>query len=146
MAGVKYGTIMFIIAGLFMIVQAVISVAAFDDGIGALVAGTFAFLMFIGAIFAKTGMMSAVTELSYEEDWGHTKVRHYRDTGQRIQCTPCFGFCGGIGAIVVAIMFAADIDIIYVAPGIIGGIIAILAALLFIAEYKGKYTFQVAPS
>ncbi len=118
MSGVKNSAYLFFLSGILLIIQAGVSLGPLDDWLGAMVAGTIAFIMFVGGAFAWTGGLSAVTQLEYEEDWGHTKVQHWRDTGQRVQCTPCFGFCGGIGTIIVAFIFAEPLFSAYGDGGI----------------------------
>ena len=71
----------------------------FDDIMGAIIGVGFAFIMLMGSIFAWTGSMSAVYENLYSyRSSASTVTTVKRDTGSRIQCTPCFGIGSGIGA------------------------------------------------
>ncbi len=146
MAGSKVAAIMFVIAATCMIVQTIVSIAIFDDGIGALAGGVFTFVMFVGAAFAYTGGLAAVQRVIASQDTPMGRIDTYEDTGERVQCTPCFGVCSGIAAITIATMFAeflvediGDLGWVAVSPAIIGGIFAILSAVVFVAEYKGPY-------
>ena len=139
MAGSKNSMYLFIIAAILFIGQAAVSMAAYDDWLGAMVSGTFTFLMIVAAGFARSGAMSPVMQKEYEVDYGHTTVQHWRDTGQRIQCTPCFGFCGGIGAIIVGFMFAEGVGVEAIIIALIGAVFAFLASFVFIYEYRGEY-------
>jgi hypothetical protein len=137
---------LFFVSAFLFIAQGVISIGL-DDGLGAFVSFTFAFVMFVGGAFAGVGRLMAITERTYSEDYGHTRIDHYRDTGNRIQCTPCWGVCWGIVAIAVAFLFAeplfstmGDSAITVILPAILGGIFAILAAIVFVMQYKGPYT------
>jgi len=135
---------------ILLFIQAVISSALLDDWLGAFVAGSFGFVMLIFVGMAYFGGLSAVVETTTTEspDYGTgyvTRTITSRDTGQRIQMTPCCGICGGIGIIVVVFMFAGDLlfELLpAIAPGIIAGILAILAGIVFAIEYKGPWTGQ----
>ena len=148
MSGSKNAGMIFILSGIMMVVQAIVSIAFFDDGIGALAAGGFAFAMFLTSFLAFKGGLSAVMN-TYTVDGPGTRTTYYQDTGQRIQMTPCCGICGGIMIFVVGFMFAeglfeavGDTAWLVLSPSILGGILAILAAIVFIIEYKGQWTGQ----
>ena len=150
MTGSMRSAVLYVISAILMIAQGVLSMAGLDDWLGAFVAGAFAFIMFVGAAFAKTGGMTAIQEHTYTEQTGWGEIRHYRDTGQRLQCTPCFGLGGGIGAVVAAFLLAEPLFVdmgvggaIFIAPAILGGIIAIVAAILFTIDYRGEWSTTV---
>lgn len=147
MQGSKNSAILFFISAILLIVQTGISSAVFDDWVGAMVAGTFAFVMFIAMAMAYYGGLTAVMDTTVSESpnyatGGVTRTTTYRDTGNRIQATPCCGICGGIGIIVVAAIFGAELGeaIVLLAPGFLAGIVSIIAAIVFIMEYKGPWT------
>ena len=146
MTGSKNSAILFLISGIMMVVQAGVSLAFFDDGIGALAAGGFAFTMFFTMFLAYKGGLSAVMETTTVDSPGY-RTTYMRDTGQRIQATPCCGICGGIMIFIVGFMFAdslweliGDTTWLVLSPSIAGGILAILASIVFIIEYKGPWT------
>jgi hypothetical protein len=144
MAGSLHSAILFLISGILLIAQAVISVAVFDDGIGAMASGVFAFAMFVGMAFAYYGGFAAVTNQTSVDGPGYTTVTSW-DTGQRVQATPCCGFCGGIAIIAVALIFAGMLEedaLFALAPSFIAGIFAFLAAIVFMIEYKGTYAYR----
>jgi hypothetical protein len=129
-----------------MVIQAGVSLAFFDDGIGAFAAGGFAFAMFVTMYLAYKGGLSAVMNTTTVDGPGG-RTTYYTDTGQRIQMTPCCGICGGIMIFVVGFMFAeflwdevGELTWLVLSPSILGGILAILAAIVFIIEYKGPWT------
>lgn len=145
MTGSRNSAILHLISGCLLIGQVGISAAIFDDWVGSMVAGTFAFVMFVGAGMAYKGGLSAVLDQTVVEtpnyDGSYTRTITTRDTGQRVQSTPCCGICGGIMTIVVAFMFGAELGdaIILLAPAFLAGIVAILAGVVFIREYKGPW-------
>ncbi|TFG27519.1 hypothetical protein EU528_12780 [Candidatus Thorarchaeota archaeon] len=142
MAGSMKSALLFIIAAILCIVQLIVSIVGFDDGIGAMAAGVFAFVNIIGFLFARSGSMMAV--FRDVGSYGNVVIRE--DTGQRIQGTPCFGVCFGIMTIVVAYLFAdmieGELGIIATSPTIIAGIVTILAGIVFALDYRGPYTRQ----
>ncbi|MDF1539062.1 MAG: hypothetical protein P1Q69_09170 [Candidatus Thorarchaeota archaeon] len=149
MKGSKNSASLFFIAAILLIIQAGISLAVFDDWVGGMVGGTFAFVMFVTMAMAYKGELAAVMHTTVTEtpDYatgGVYRTTTSRDTGDRIQQTPCCGICGGIAVIVVAAMFGADLGegIIMLAPGFLAGILAIIASIVFIVEYKGPWTGQ----
>ena len=139
--------ILFIAGSICFIIQLVISSVIFDDFAGSAMAGTFAFTMIVGALFAWKKVMSPVFRELYSYDSGNTRTTVSEDTGQRVQCTPCWGIASGIGAVIAILWLGEDIigtpqfTLLY--PGIIGAIIGILAAIMFFIEYKGPYYKQV---
>jgi hypothetical protein len=143
MAGSMKSALLFVIAAILCIVQLIISIVGFDDGIAAMASGVFAFVNIIGFFFARSGSMMAVfrTVGSY----GDVEIRE--DTGQRVQGTPCFGFCFGIMTIFVALLFAGQLEgslsIIATLPAMIAGVVSILAGIVFALDYKGPYSRQV---
>jgi len=143
MAGSMKSALLFMIAAILCIVQLIVSIVGFDNGIAAMAAGVFAFVNIIGFFFSRSGSMMAVfrTVGSY----GDVEIRE--DTGQRIQGTPCFGFCFGIMTIFVAYLFAEQIEgslgILATSPAILAGIFSILAGIVFVLDYKGSYSRQV---
>ncbi|MHA1906678.1 MAG: hypothetical protein ACW98Y_05250 [Candidatus Thorarchaeota archaeon] len=146
MQGSKNSAILYFLSGIMMVVQAGVSLAFFDDGIGALAGGAFAFVMFVTMFLAYKGGLTAVMETTTVDGPGY-RTTYSRDTGQRIQATPCCGICGGIMIFVIGFMFAeglweavGDTTWLVLSPSIIGGILAILASIVFIAEYKGPWT------
>ncbi|MCK4566798.1 MAG: hypothetical protein KAU48_05760 [Candidatus Thorarchaeota archaeon] len=148
MAGAKKSAILFIIGSICFIIQVFISGLIFNDTMGAIIGVGFALIMLMGSIFAWTGSMSAVHETLYSyRSSASTVTTVRRDTGSRIQCTPCFGIGSGIGAIIVITMLGADLvghpEFALLYPGIIGGVFGILAAIVFFFEYKGPYNKQV---
>lgn len=146
--GSKNSALLFLLSAITLIVQAVISSLAFDDWMGAFVAGAFAFVMFMGMLMAYHGGLSAVMDTSTTRtpNYGtgtETVTTTYTDTGDRIQMTPCCGICGGIMIIVVLVIFGEGVsgsDIFLLAPGLVGAILAFLAAIVFMIEYKGPWT------
>ncbi len=92
MTGSKNSAILFLISGIMLVIQAGVSLALFDDGIGALAGGGFAFVMFIGMIMAYKGGLTAVMEQTVVDSPGYRTI-YSRDTGDRIQATPCCGIC-----------------------------------------------------
>ncbi|MBD3158171.1 MAG: hypothetical protein GF309_05220 [Candidatus Lokiarchaeota archaeon] len=141
MKGSKNSAILFLFAGILLILQSAISGLVFDDGIGALAAGGFAFVMFIEMGMAYKGGLSAVMDQTVFDTPGWRTVTT-RDTGQRIQATPCCGACIGIATIAVTALFSAGLGeaILFLAPGFLAGVIAILASIVFAVEYKGPWT------
>jgi hypothetical protein len=147
MAGSKKAAVVYIVAAIMFAIQMVTSIAMFDDINGALLGIAFVIIMFIGAAVAWVGGLSKVHQKTGEyEIGGHTKVTEYRDTGQSIQCAPCFGIAGGIAAIIVVMMIGADLIgtelFIGLVPGILGAILAIIAGIIFIFDYKGPWMQQ----
>jgi len=142
MAGSMKSAFLFLIAAIFCVVQLIVSITVFDDGIGAMAAGVFAFVNIIGFLFARTGSMMAVFRTV--GTYGNVEIRE--DTGQRIQGTPCFGICFGIMTIVVAYLFAEMIEgsegILATSPAMIAGVFSILAGIVFALDYKGPYSTQ----
>ena len=131
-----------------MIGQLIASAAFFNDTVGAIASSGFVIIFFFGALFAWTGGLSAVQQKEYEYQSGpYTTTTVWRDTGQRVQCTPCFGIGGGLFAIAVVFMIGGDLVgtplFVGLLPGIISGILGILAAVAFFLDYKGKYYDQV---
>jgi len=135
--------LLFMIAAILCIVQLIVSIVGFDDGIAVITSGVFAFVNIIGFLFARSGSMMAVfrTVGSY----GGVEIRE--DTGQRVQSTSCFGICFGIMTIFVAFLFAGQLEgflgILATSPAILAGIFAILAGIVFTLDYKGPYSVQV---
>jgi hypothetical protein len=151
MAGVKSSMYLFIIAAFLFITQGMVSLGMLDDVGSAVLSFTFAFVMFLGAAFAGLGRLMAVQQHTYTEDLGNTRISHYRDTGNRIQCTPCWGFCSGTAAIIITFLFAEPLfvqmgesAIALILPAILGAIFAFLAAIAFIVQYKGPYSATAA--
>jgi hypothetical protein len=147
MAGSKKSALVYVIAAIMFIVQMVLSLVAFNDTNGALLGIAFVVIMSIGAAVAWKGGLSQVVEQTADyEIGGHTRVREYRDTGQSVQCSPCFGICGGVAAIIVVLMLGIDILgtelFLFLIPGILGGILGIVAAIIFVFEYKGPWMLQ----
>ncbi|TXT56007.1 MAG: membrane protein of unknown function [Candidatus Thorarchaeota archaeon] len=146
MKGSRNSAILFFVSGVLLIIQAGISGFGFEDGIGALAAGVFAFVMFLLMFMAYVGGLSAVmdtTTVSTDNYDGTKTITTYsRDTGQRVQMTPCCGICGGIAVIIVAAMFSEGLGelVVFLIPGFLGGLVAILAAIVFAIEYKGPWT------
>lgn len=147
MAGSNKSAMLFVIAAILLVVQLVISLVGFGDGIAALASGCFVFIMIIGALFARSGGMMAVFRTVGSYDTGSGRVETREDTRQRIQATPCFGFCICIMTIVIALMFASQlsdsIGFIAVSPAMLAGILAILAGVVFVLEYRGPYSSRV---
>lgn len=146
MTGSKNSAIIFVLSGIMMIVQAGVSIVFFEDGSGAFVSGIFACVMFIVSFMAYRGGLSAVID-SYTVDGPTYRTTYYRDTGQRIQATPCCGICGGIVIVVIALLFAdplwemiGDTTWTVISPSIIACVLAIIASIVFIVEYKGPWT------
>ncbi len=143
--GSRNSAILFFISSLFLIAQAALSLIAFDDWVGAMVAGTLSIVMFLGMGMAYKGGLTAVMDQTVVEtpnyDGTYTRTVTTRDTGQRVQATPCCGICGGIMTIVVPFMFGAELGdaIILLAPGFLAGVMAILAGVVFIRDYKGPW-------
>jgi len=140
MAGSMKSALLFAIAAILCIVQLIIALVGFDDGTAAMASGLFAFIMLIGFWFARSGNMMAI--FRDVGSYGNVVIRE--DTGQRIQGTPCFGVCVGIMTIVIALMFAGQLEgslgILATSPTILAGIFAILAGIVFAIEYKGAYS------
>ena len=131
-----------------MIGQLIASAAVFGDTIGAIASFGFAMIFLFGALFARSGGLSMVTEKLYDYQTGPNTVREVRrDTGRRVQCTPCFGLGGGLFAIVVVFMIGGELvgtpAFVFLLPGIISGVLGILAAIVFFLDYKGPYYAQV---
>ena len=148
LAVAKKSAIAFIAGSVCFIIQVFISGLIFNDTMGAIIGVGFALIMLMGSIFAWTGSMSAVHETLYSyRSSASTVTTVRRDTGSRLQCTPCFGIGSGIGAIIVIIMMGGDLiglpEFALLYPGIIGGVFGIIAAILFFIEYKGSYSKQV---
>lgn len=148
LAGTMKSVILFIAGAISFIIQAVLSAVVFDDYAGTVLAGTFAFTMLVGAIFAWKQVMTPVFRDLYSYQSGpNTTTTVREDTGQRIQCTPCWGIASGVGAILVLVWLGGDLvgtpqfTLLY--PGIIGAIIGILAAIMFFIEYRGPYSKRV---
>ncbi|TFG05018.1 hypothetical protein EU538_11770 [Candidatus Thorarchaeota archaeon] len=145
MNGSRNSAILFVISALLLISQAALSLIAFDDWVGAMVAGTLSIVMFLGTGMAYKGGLSAVMNQTVVEtpnyDGSYTRTVTTRDTGQRVQATPCCGICGGIMTIIVAYMFGAELGeaIILLAPGFLGGALAIVAGIVFAIEYRGPW-------
>lgn len=143
MAGSMKSASLFMIAAILCIVQLIVSIVGFDDGIAAMASGVFVFVNIIGFLFARSGSMMAIfrTVGSY----GNVEIRE--DTGQRVQGTPCFGICFGIMTIFVAFLFAGQLEgslgIFATSPSILAGVFAILAGIVFALDYKGPYSRQV---
>ncbi|MGY5879969.1 MAG: hypothetical protein RTV31_06940 [Candidatus Thorarchaeota archaeon] len=149
MAAAPKSMIMFIIGAICFIIQAVISAEIFSDTVGAILASGFVIIMFIGSLFAWKGGMSALFREVYSYDTGpNTRVSVQEDTGQRVQCTPCFGICSGIASIIVIVMIGGELfglpEFALLSPGILGAVFAFLAAIMFFTEYKGEYFKQVS--
>ncbi|MBD3407428.1 MAG: hypothetical protein GF411_15025 [Candidatus Lokiarchaeota archaeon] len=146
MKGSRNSAILFFVSGLLLIIQAGISGFGFDDGIGALAAGGFALVMFLVMIMAYVGGLSAVMDTTIirtnNYDGTETITSYTRDTGERVQATPCCGICAGIGIIIVAAMFGEGLGdlMVYLIPGFAAGVIAMIAAIVFALEYKGPWT------
>ncbi|MGY5858131.1 MAG: hypothetical protein RTU63_02080 [Candidatus Thorarchaeota archaeon] len=148
MVGSMKSAIIYLLTMICMIGQLIASAAFFGDTIGAIAASGFVVIILIGAIFAWTGGLSAVQQKQYEYQSGpYTKTTVWKDTGQRVQCTPCFGIGGGLFAIVVVFMIGGDLVgtplFVGLLPGTISGVLAVLAAIVFFLDYKGKYYDQV---
>ncbi|MGY5873280.1 MAG: hypothetical protein RTV72_13600 [Candidatus Thorarchaeota archaeon] len=148
MTSTMKSVILFIAGSICFIIQSVISSAVFDDYAGTVMAGLFAFTMLVGAIFAWKQVMSPVFRELYSYQSGpNTRTTVSEDTGQRVQCTPCWGIASGLGAVIAILWLGGDLagtpqfTLLY--PGIIGAIIGILAAIMFFIEYKGPYHKQV---
>lgn len=143
MAGSMKSAILFLIAAIFCVIQLIVAIVAFDDVPAAVAAGVFVFVNIIGFLFARTGSMMAVFRTV--GTYGNVEVR--QDTGQRIQGTPCFGFCFGIITIFVAYLFAemigGSLGLLAISPAIVAGIFSILAGIVFALDYKGPYSRQV---
>ena len=144
MTGSKRSAFLFMIAGILLIGQAIVSAGLLGDSLGAIVAGTLAVLLFLGMIAAWKGSLATV--LKYERrigPFGPEAVA--KDIGERVQATPCCGIC--VGAIAIAIAFIAGSPLfdIYgdlggfmlIASGVIGGVFGILAGIVFAIEYQG---------
>ena len=148
MDGSKNSALLFLLAAISLVVQAVVSSAIFDDWMGAFIAGAFAFIMIMGMLMAYSGGLSAVmnTTTTRTPNYGtgtETVTTTYTDTGERMQMTPCCGIGGGIMIIVVLMIFGEGVsgsDIFLLAPGFVAAILAFLAAIVFIIEYKGSWT------
>ena len=141
MAGSMKSAFLFMIAAILCIVQLIISIVGFDDGIAAMASGVFAFVNIVGFFFARSGSMMAV--FRDVGSYGNVVIRE--DTGQRVQGTPCFGICFGIMTIFVAYLFAEQLGAIgwiVTSPAIVAGIFSILAGIVFALEYKGSYSRQ----
>ena len=142
MAGSRNSMILFLLAMILLIIQAGISIVVFDDGIGALAGGSFALIMLIEALMAKSGALSAVTQQTVTDGPGYRTVTTW-DTGERVQMTPCCGIFGGIAIIFVGYLFAEFMPeeaLIALAPAFIAAILSILAGIVFAVEYKGQWT------
>ncbi|MHA1633203.1 MAG: hypothetical protein ACTSUZ_01470 [Candidatus Thorarchaeota archaeon] len=140
--------ILFIAGSICFMIQLIISAVIFDDYAGAMFSGLFAFTMMVGAIFAWKKVMSPLFREVYSYQSGpNTRTTVSEDTGQRVQCTPCWGITSGIGAIIAIVMLGGDLVgtplFTLLFPGIFGGIIGILAAIMFFIEYKGVYYKKV---
>jgi len=140
--------ILFIAGSICFSIQSVLSAVVFDDYAGTVLAGTFAFTMLVGAFFAWKKVMTPVFRDLYSYQSGpNTTTTVREDTGQRVQCTPCWGLASGIGAILVLVWLGGDLvgtpqfTLLY--PGIIGAVIGIIAAIMFFIEYRGPYYKQV---
>ncbi|NHJ14402.1 MAG: hypothetical protein EAX95_12050 [Candidatus Thorarchaeota archaeon] len=148
MAGSIKSAILHVIAGIMLFAQAAVSAAVLDDTPGAILAGGFGILMFIGAQAARVGGLAQVFDVGPKQDYGpYTTVQRWTDTGQRIQCTPLFGCCGGIFVLAVVLIVGAPLfesaeGIVLLLPGILGGVFALLAAAMFIIDYKGPWMDQ----
>jgi len=140
MAGSMKSASLFAIAAILCIVQLIVALVGFDDGTAAMASGIFAFIMLIGFWFARSGNMMAI----FRDVGRYGDVVIREDTGQRIQGTPCFGVCIGIMTIVIALMFAGQLEgslgVFATSPAILAGIFAILAGIVFAIEYKGAYS------
>jgi hypothetical protein len=148
MAAAKMSMIVSILSVICFVIQVIISAVIFEDSISAILASGFVILMIFGSLASWKGGMSAVTRELYSYDQGgHSRVTVYEDTGQRIQCTPCFGICSGIASLIVIVMIGGELfglpEFVLLAPGILGALLAIVAGILFVIEYKGPYTAQV---
>ena len=148
MAAATKSMILFIVGAICFLVQSGVSALIFDDAIGAILAFGFVIIMFIGSIFAWKGDLTVLYRELYSYDTGpNTRVTVKEDTGQRVQCTPCFGVCSGIASIIVIIMVGGELiglpEFVLLAPGILGAVIAFLAAFVFFIEYHGEYYKQV---
>ena len=148
MTGSFKSAIMFIISGILLLVEAGVSMIAYDDAIGAFIAGCIAFMMFITAGMAKSGGMSAIYRTVGEYEIGGGTVVIQEDTGQRVQCTPCAGIILGIATIVVSYLFAEPLmesagfeeALLAVIFSMVAGVAAIVASVFFVVDYKGEYT------
>lgn len=142
MAGSMKSALLFVIAAILCIVQLIISIVGFDNGIAAMASGVFAFIMIVGALFARSGNMMAV--FRRVGSYGNVEIKE--DTGQRVQGTPCFAVCIGIMTILIGLMFASQLEgslgIVATSPAIIAGVVAILAGIVFALEYRGPYSTQ----
>ena len=148
MPGIMKSVILFIAGSICFMIQLVISVAIFDDYSGAMFSGLFAFTMLVGAIFAWKRVMTPLFRDLYSYQSGPNTTTYVReDTGQRVQCTPCWGIASGIGAVIAIIWLGGDLvgtpQFTLLFPGIIGGVIGILAAIVFFIEYRGPYYKKV---
>ncbi|MGY5860030.1 MAG: hypothetical protein RTU63_11725 [Candidatus Thorarchaeota archaeon] len=148
MASTMKSVILFIAGSICFMIQLAISAIIFDDYSGSMMAGLFAFTMLVGAIFAWKKVMTPVFRDLYSYQSGpNTTTTVREDTGQRVQCTPCWGIASGIGAVIAIVWLGGDLlgtptgTLLY--PGIIGAIIGILAAIMFVIEYRGPYHKQV---
>lgn len=104
--------------------------------------------MIVGALFPWKKVMTPVFRDLYSYRSGpNTTTTVRQDTGQRIQCTPCWGIGSGIGAIIVIMIVGEDFigtpQFALLYPGIIGAVIGILAAVIFFIEDRGPYIKQV---
>lgn len=148
MAGSMKSEMIYLLAMICMIGQLIVSAVIFGDSIGAIAASGFVVIFLFGALFAWKGGLSAVQEKQYEyQSAPHVTTTVWRDTGQRLQCTPCFGIGGGFLAIAVVFMIGLDLVgtplFVFLAPGIISGVLGILAAIVFFIDYKDKYYDEV---
>ncbi|MFW9920376.1 MAG: hypothetical protein ACFFED_12305 [Candidatus Thorarchaeota archaeon] len=145
MQGSKNAALLFLLSSIMLFVQASVSSIVLDDWLGAFVAGSFGFVMLLALGMAYKGGLSAVVQSTTVDGPGY-RTTYYRDTGQRIQATPCCGICGGIGIFIAILMLAGDVfgDLfLALIPGILAGILSILAGIVFAIEYKGPWTGQV---
>ena len=144
MTGSKKSAFFFLIAGIMLIGQAIVSAGLLGDSLGAIVAGTLACLMFVGMIAAWKGSLATV--LKYERRPGAFGTETVaKDIGERVQATPCCGICVGALAIAIAFIAGSPLFDIYgdlggfmlISPGVIGGVFGIIAGIVFAIEYKG---------
>ncbi|MHA1770543.1 MAG: hypothetical protein ACTSYL_03215 [Candidatus Thorarchaeota archaeon] len=147
MAGSRKSAMLFLTSSILLFIQSGISAFGFENGIGAMAAGALAFTMIVAMWFATKGRFAAVMDYSYTDtpnyDGTYTRTSTYRDTGERIQMTPCCGIGGGIVTIVIAILFAGELEgdiIIFLSPAFLAGILAFIAGIIFVVEYKGPWT------
>ncbi len=147
MAGSKKAAFIYVLSALMFVVQMVVSLAVFSDINGAILGVAFVIIMFIGAGIAWVGKLSDIYVVNREyEVGGHSTVREYKDSGQSMQCAPCFGIAGGVVSIILVLLIGAELIgtelFVGLVPGILGGILGIVAAIIFILEYKGPWGAQ----